>query len=238
MSKMVVLDAGHGGKDPGAIGLCGTKEKDVAMQVTSKIGEVLVRHGVKVVYTRAQDINTSQKLELATRTSIANNAKADLFVSIHANSAANNAAHGQETYAYQTGDTGYKLAQAIQKEMVGASGLKDRGVKTADYYVIKYTTMPAALVELAFISNIEEEKLLKDANWQEKMAVAIAKGILTTLNIKYTEPTAPTDAEESYFKESWAWAKELGITDGSNPKGAAKREHVIEFLYRFYKKVK
>ena len=238
MSKIVVLDAGHGGKDPGAIGLCGTKEKDVVMQVTSKVGDVLVRHGVKVVYTRAQDIDANKKLELATRTSIANKANADLFVSVHANSAANTAAHGQETFAYQKGDTGYKLAQAIQKEIVGVSKLKDRGVKTADYYVIKHTTMPAALVELAFISNLDEEKLLKDASWQQKMATAIAKGILTTLNIKYVEPTVKTNEASDCFKESWQWAKSLGITDGSNPQSAAKREHVIEFLYRFYKKVK
>ena len=235
MSKKVVLDAGHGGADPGAVGSGGTNEKDVVLPITLKVGTILKNHGVNVVYTR----QTDKKLELAERTKIANNAKADLFVSIHANGATDKTAKGQETYAYRKGTTAYKLAESIQKEMVAASGLRNRGAKTASYYVLVHTTMPAVIAETAFISNPDEEKLLKDSAWQQKMAVAIAKGILSHLGIAYKETTVKNDsvASNSNFPESWEWAKSLGITDGSNPTSYAKREHVIEFLYRFAKKM-
>lgn len=236
MSKKVCIDAGHGGADPGAIGASGTKEKDINLQIALKTGAILQSHGVEVVYTRDKD--PEKKLELAERVNIANKAKADLFVSIHANSATDKTANGQEVYAYKTGTSAHKLAQSILKEMVAASWLKDRGVKTASYYVLLHTAMPAVLVETAFISNPDEEKLLKDSHWQQKMAVAIAKAILTNFGIAYHEEVVKNEsvASESNFPVSWDWAKTLGITDGSNPTGYAKREHVIEMLYRFAKK--
>ena len=149
LSKKVVLDAGHGGADPGASGPGGIKEKDVVLQIALKVGTVLQQHGVSVIYTRIADIASTKKLSLAERVSIANKAKADLFVAIHANAVANKTVGGQETYAYKAGTTAYKLAEAIQKEIVAASGLNNRGVKTADYHVLLHTTMPAALVETA-----------------------------------------------------------------------------------------
>lgn len=241
LSKKVVLDAGHGGMDPGAIGSGGTKEKDVTLQIALKTGAILKNHGVSVVYTREADLASTKKMETSERVSIANKAKADLYVSIHANAATDKTAKGQETYAYKAGTSAYKLAEAIQKELVAASGLRNRGVKTASYYVLLHTSMPAALVETAFISNPDEEKLLKDSAWQQKMAVAIAKGILSTLGITYKETAVKNDsvasANGSNFPDSWSWAKSLGITDGSNPTAYAKREHVIEFLYRFAKKM-
>lgn len=237
VSKKVCLDAGHGGADPGAVGKS-TKEKDVVLQITLKAGAILKEHGVDVVYTREKDLPNTQKLLLDKRTHIANKANADLFVSIHANAASDSSANGQETYCYKTGTKAASLAHSIQKEIAAASGLKDRGVKTANYYVLLHTDMPAALVETAFISNPNEEKLLKDSAWQQKMAAAIAKGILAHLGIAYKETPVKTEtaASNSNFPESWEWAKELGITDGSNPTAYAKREHVIEFLYRLCKK--
>lgn len=238
MSKKVCLDAGHGGADPGAVGKS-TKEKDVVLQITLKTGAILKNHGVEVIYTREKDLPNTQKLLLEKRIHIANAAKADLFVSIHANAASDSSANGQETYCYKTGTKAASLAHSIQREITTASGLKNRGVKTADYYVLVNTTMPAALVEAAFISNANEEKLLKDSAWQQKMAVAIAKGILAHLGIAYKETPVKTEtaASNSNFPDSWEWAKSLGITDGSNPTAYAKREHVIEFLYRFAKKM-
>ena len=239
--KIICIDAGHGGMDPGAIGSGGTKEKDVALQIALKTGAILKNHGVSVVYTRDKDLATTKKLETSERVSIANKAKADLYVSIHANAATDKTAKGQETYAYRSGTTAYKLAESIQKELVAVSGLRNRGVKTASYYVLLHTSMPAALVETAFISNPDEEKLLKDSAWQQKTAVAIAKGILNTLGIKYVETAVKNDSvasgNGSNFPESWNWAIKNGITDGSNPTSYAKREHVIEFLYRFAKKM-
>ena len=238
MSKKVCIDAGHAGMDPGAVGPGGTKEKDVNLQIALKVGAILQNHGVEVVYTRTSDPGETKKLELAERVNIANKAKVDLFVSIHANSATDSTANGQEVYAYKTGTTAHKIAQSIQKEMVSASGLRDRGVKTASYYVLVNTSMPAVLVETAFISNPNEEKLLKDSAWQQKTAVAIAKAILTNFCIAYKEEVVKNEsvASESNFPESWEWAKGLGITDGSNPTAYAKREHVVEMLYRFAKK--
>lgn len=124
--------------------------------------------------TRTKDASVS----LRTRVNRANNADAAAFVSIHCNSADSDASHGTEAYYCRTSDAGKKLATAIYRPLIRATGLADRGVKSAGFYVLRHTRMPAALVELAFISNENEEKLLKDDNFQAKAARAIADGIV------------------------------------------------------------
>lgn len=107
-----------------------------------------------------------------------NDFKADYFISIHCNAAANPSAHGVETYAYTAGGKGEVLAKAIQSELIKATGLTDRGVKFANYYVIRKTSCPAVLVEMAFISNPAEEKLMMSGTGDLTFAKAIASGIL------------------------------------------------------------
>lgn len=196
----VCLDAGHGVKDPGAVGPIGLKEKDVVLAVSLKTGRKLKNSGIEVVYTRVNDnpdFPRDEQQNLARRVSIANTSRVDCFISIHCNSATNKTAHGTETYCVQLGYNAEKLARAIQTEVVRATGLSNRGVKTANFYVLEYTQMPAALIELAFISNPNEEKLLADEGFQDEVAGAIAKGICNYLGVKYM----PEKSNEKHWAE-------------------------------------
>lgn len=180
--KRVCIDAGHGGNASGAVGPTGLMEKDVTLIVSLEVGRQLKRHGIEVVYTRTSD----KFVSLEDRCRIANKAKCNYFVSIHCNSSTSPQAHGIETWCFAKGDKGEILAKNVQNEMVAFSGLTNRGVKYSgrDLAVIRGTNMPSILIETAFISNPNEEKLLVNVNWRNGMADAIAKGILKTLGIK------------------------------------------------------
>lgn len=169
----IVIDPGHGGKDPGAVGPSGLKEAHVNLRVALKVAEKLRKAGVEVKLTRDSDVF----VDLQHRCGIANSFNADYFVSIHCNAASTPQAHGTETYCYKFGGKGEILARVIQAELIAVTGRANRGVKTANYYVLRRTNMPAVLTELAFISNPEEERLLADVAYREKCALAIANGI-------------------------------------------------------------
>ncbi len=181
MSIKVWLDAGHGGKDPGALGN-GMQEKNITLPVTLEIGEILKRHGVTVGYTRTTDTF----MDLSDRANKANSFGADIFVSIHCNAYKNSTAHGVETYSYPNSTKGAKLAKLIHEQVISSKlYTRDRGTKTANFAVLRLTKMPAALIEMAFITNLEDAQLLKTK--QKEFALAIAKGILSYLGIKYVE---------------------------------------------------
>lgn len=175
--KLIYIDAGHGGKDPGAVG-AQAKEKDINLAVALLLGRELTQRGFAVCYSRTKNIG----IRVSERARSANRAKAAAFVSIHCNSAVNKAACGAETYAYSRTSKGYGLAKYIQRRLVNATGAPCRGTKTANFAVLRETAMPAALVELGFLSNKEEEQLLLDSQWQRKAAKAIADGIAKYLN--------------------------------------------------------
>lgn len=178
----VFLDAGHGGKDPGAIGN-NLQEKDINLAVTLKVGEILIRHEVEVMFSRATDVH----LELHERTQKANLTNSDILISIHCNSAENRTARGVETFHYSGSERGAALARCIQDELIATKLYSvNRGVKTANFHMIRASNMPGVLTELAFISNSDDAKILRDK--QEQLALAIAKGILTYLGIKYIDP--------------------------------------------------
>jgi N-acetylmuramoyl-L-alanine amidase CwlD len=184
-SIKIAIDPGHGGYDAGAVGPTGILEKNVNLAIALKVGKILQQNGIDVVYTRTSD-NVSWPSDvvkdLQTRCDIANNANVNYFVCIHANSYTDPTVNGTETY-YLSGSTeGQKLAQSIQQELVKANGLQDRGIKTANYYVLKNTNVPAILTEVAFISNPSEESLLNSNDFQEKSAEGIANGILKAVN--------------------------------------------------------
>lgn len=157
------------------------------------MGSFLQAAGVSVVYTRTSDRVTwpsDTNADLAARCKIANQADADLFLSVHCNSAANRSAHGTETYCLQFRGQGEKLARAVHAKLLQATGLADRGVKTANFYVLRATKMPAALVELAFINNPDEEKLLKQSEFQARAGRAIAEGVAEILGVRLTSQQA------------------------------------------------
>jgi len=184
MKKIIVIDAGHGDKDPGAIGVTGKKEKDFNLTMALKVERLLQNHpSITVLLTRRTDVF----LELKERSDFANKANADAFISIHANSFEPTSA-GTETH-YTSNDS-KPLATMLQRYSLLSTGLKDRGVKKGSLYVTKNTKMPSCLLEPAFLSNSAEELLLYNTNFQDTFSLNISKAICEFFGVAYEiEPT-------------------------------------------------
>ncbi|ACB84470.1 N-acetylmuramoyl-L-alanine amidase [Natranaerobius thermophilus] len=175
----IVLDPGHGGWDPGAVGPTGLTEKEVALDVSFKTQDKLESLGAEVYLTRESDID----IPLANRAYFANDLWADLFISIHANGAINRGAQGTEThYSSWRNPNDYFLAESLQDSMIDNINRVDRGIIDSNFAVLTHARMPAALVELAFISNYEEERLLGSDYFQENAAQGITEGIVDYFN--------------------------------------------------------
>lgn len=177
---VIVIDAGHGDFDTGAVGFNKTKEKDVTLPVALDLGAILQKNGMKVIYTRTSDkvkLPRNEKANLSARTQISNSNNASLFVSIHANSSIFKFVSGVETY-YGGSSNSKKLAGFIENQIVKSNKLSNRGIKTANYYVLKNTKAPSVLIELGFITNAKDESIMKNANSQQMLAASIANGIL------------------------------------------------------------
>jgi N-acetylmuramoyl-L-alanine amidase len=216
----VVLDAGHGGKDPGTIGRKGTKEKDIALDIVKRLGLLLEKNTkLKVIYTREEDI----WVPLWKRTKIANESNGKVFVSIHLNSNPNKTAYGFETYLLRPGKTedaievasrenevikledrsknNYQdlsgenlivatmaqsvfmkesedLAAIIQEEMGKKVKSRNRGVKQAGFHVLIGASMPNVLIETGFLTNLNEEKNLRNPKYRQNIADSIYKAIV------------------------------------------------------------
>lgn len=182
--KKVYIDPGHGGTDSGAVGVRNVLEKNIVLEVAKKVAYKLRNCSIEVKMSRTDD--TFKTLNY--RSSDANNWGADCFVSIHCNSF-NETAKGIETYCYKFKYR--KLADCVHTEMVNAKLYTlNRGVKEGNLHVVRETNMPACLVELGFIDNVEDIKLLE--NNQEEFATAIAKGICKFLGVEYKEASKPT----------------------------------------------
>jgi N-acetylmuramoyl-L-alanine amidase CwlD len=166
----IVVDAGHGGKDSGAPGQH-SLEKDHALDISKRLKRYLQNMGAKVLMTRDDDTFIS----LEGRVSFANSHKADIFVSCHLNSYNNPKASGTGTYYYTSQSK--NLANEVQRSLDAASGLPNRGVNQARFYVIRNTTMPSILTESCFISNPQEEALVMQPSYRDKLAKGIAQGI-------------------------------------------------------------
>ncbi len=173
--RLVIIDPGHGGKDPGAIGLQGLREKDVILPIAQEVANILEKQGIQIIMTRNSDYFVS----LQGRTDMANRAGADIFVSIHANSMGKDRpdVSGMEVYYY--GDR--RLSDTIHRSIRRSVSLKDRGVRQARFYVLRYSRMPATLVEVGFVTGYEDSVKLSNASFRSQMAQAIARGILEYL---------------------------------------------------------
>jgi len=189
----ITIDAGHGGSDPGAIGF-GYHEADITLDISLRLRDLLNADSGRwqVQMTRSTDSTVS----LEARVNMANNWPAERFVSIHCNSFSDPSANGTETYSYSSSGTAASLRNVIQDEMIDAWGLRDRGVKTADFYVLRETTMPATLSETGFITNSYDIQFLSNANHRQTMAVAHRDA----LRRHYGYPTT-AEEEEAMGKE-------------------------------------
>ena len=184
--KTIVIDPGHGGNDAGAIGPTGVMEKNVTLKVALELRKLLEAEGAKVIMTRDTDKTVSAKgakasdiEELGARCDVANRAGADIFISIHADSFTRPEARGTTGYYYSKSTTGrgQQLADCIRRNLVEQLGTPSRGTQPCNFYVVKNTDMPATLIELGFISNKEEEKLLDSDDGVKRAAQGIFDGI-------------------------------------------------------------
>ena len=184
--KIIVIDPGHGGNDAGAIGPTGVMEKSVTLNVALQLEKLLQAEGANVIMTRITDKTVSPQgakasdiEELQARCDVANKAKATIFISIHADSFTNPAARGTTGYYYSKteGNSAKRLADAIRRGVCEQLRTPSRGTKPCDFYVVRHTDMAATLLELAFISNIDEEKLLDSEEGILKAAQGIFDGI-------------------------------------------------------------
>jgi len=220
---LVVIDPGHGGRDPGAIGAKGTREKVVTLKIAKALQDIIQRRlGTAVLLTRSSDVF----LNLENRVAFANNKKADVFISIHVNSHSVKSIKGLEVYHFGKAsdpralqvaarENGITLAedtppwqfiiadklndqkieesqtfawttrQSLLRTLKKNYSIKDHGVKTAPFYVLRFTTMPSILTEVAFVSNASEEKRLRSKKYQKKVAEGMYKGIHAYLKSLY-----------------------------------------------------
>ena len=176
---LVVIDPGHGGKDPGTIGIGGVQEKNVILPISLDVAAELKKQGIEVRLTRDRDYFVS----LQGRTDFANKINADLFVSIHANAInlSRPDVNGLETYYYQNGR---RLSEIIHWNVLNSVNIRNRNVRRARFYVLRHSKMPATLVEVGFLTGAEDSARLKDPSHRQKMAKAIAQGIIQYIREK------------------------------------------------------
>ena len=183
--KKIAIDPGHGGSDSGAIGPTGVMEKNVTMRVSRELKRLLEAEGATVVLTRTTDTEVSDKganatavEELEARCEIANRANADIFLSIHADAFTNREVKGTTAYYYaKASEKSKRLADSVRLALIDAIGTLDRGTQTCNFYVVKHTDMPATLVEISFISNADEERMMNSEEGVKNIARGIADGI-------------------------------------------------------------
>lgn len=173
---VVTIDPGHGGKDPGAIGIGGLREKDIILPISIKVAQILRQNGVQAVLTRNSDYFVS----LQGRVDIADRTNSDIFVSIHANSLGLGRPDisGLEVYYF---NSGLQLAQTVRRNILRSVNVRDRRVRRARFYVLRKTSMPAILIETGYVTGREDAVKLRSPQYREQMAQAIANGILQYL---------------------------------------------------------
>lgn len=180
--KVITIDPGHGGSDTGAIGPTGITEKEITLAIGLQLQQLLEDAGAKVIMTRTTDTDVARPQataveELQARCDVANDANADVFISIHMDAFVNREAQGTSSYYYPKTNGDVRLAKFVREGVLAQLATDDRNSRTCNFYVVKHTTMPATLVEVAFVSNPAEEKLLKSPAGAQKAALGIFKGL-------------------------------------------------------------
>jgi len=221
--RVVVLDPGHGGHDPGAVSRRGLQEKDMALDIAQRVRAVLAQRGLPVLMTR----DTDKFLPLRERCAFAERNGADLFVSIHLNGAFSREANGLETYVLTApgypsvqsapeervqrvtyngnGHDGANtyLAYAVQKSMLKETGRADRGLRHARFAVLKGAPCPATLVECGFLSNLREESMLRSPSHRDNLARGIARGVLEYLDAVKRARVVARNEENPFAASQW-----------------------------------
>ncbi len=176
----IVIDAGHGGFDGGAVGQTGVKEDGINLAVAKKLQKLFEKNGYTVIMTREDEnaVGDTKREDMAKRREIIENANADIVVSIHMNKFPNESVSGPQVFFYEHSTEGEELARLIQQELIEAlNPPKVRIEHPEDYYILSSGNCPAVIVECGFLSNEREEKLLQDDDYQTSCAKAIYRGV-------------------------------------------------------------
>ncbi len=185
-NKVIVLDSGHGGDDPGKIGVNQAKEKEINLKIAKKIKKRLEKNGWEVVMTREKDVMLgdpeagNKKIhDMKARVELINQTMPQAAISIHQNSYQDEQIHGAQVFYYSHSEDGKRMAEMMQKALLAVDEGNTRQAKANDtYYLLKRTEVPTIIVECGFLSNPEEAAKLIDPDYQKKMADAIAEGII------------------------------------------------------------
>lgn len=189
--KVVVIDAGHGGDDPGKVGINGALEKDINLKIALLVEKYLMQNDVRVVLTRNQDLglyeqsSPNKKIEdLKNRMAIIESSGATLAVSIHQNSYTTENVHGAQVFYYETSEQGRHAARIMQKRLIEGVDCENHREekKNKSYYLLKKSSIPMIIVECGFLSNAQEADRLTQDEYQQKIAWNIAMGILQYLS--------------------------------------------------------
>lgn len=181
--KIVILDPGHGGGDPGTVGVGPTTEAENVLAIAWELKALLERYGAQVIMTRQTDTSPSagtqysgqQNGQLAARVATANRSRGQIYISLHNDWNDNRNIRGTSVHYYKSQDLA--LAEAIQRSLVGQTKAVDLGIKRSNFYVLRNTSIPAVLVEIGFLSNPEEARLLAKASYRREVALGIFAGI-------------------------------------------------------------
>lgn len=186
-SKTIVIDPGHGGFDPGKVGITGVNEKEINLKIALKLRDYLEQSGAYVIMTRTEDVDLDgddtkswKKGDMVNRSEKVNNSDGDIMVSIHQNAFPQSNVRGGQVFYHKDSDDGENLAKYIQKSIKMHADTENKRVAkhNGDYYVLRTTKVPAVIVECGFLTNPEEERKLNTDDYQEKIAWAIYVGIV------------------------------------------------------------
>lgn len=180
---IVVIDAGHGGHDPGKVGVNDALEKDINLQIAQKVKKHLEKNGIQVIMTREDDVMEDTKLEdMKKRVALINEIKPAITVSIHQNSYSDASVKGAQVFYYAGSEVSKGAASLMQEEMRKVDTENTRQIKSnSDFYMLKKTEVPTIIVECGFLSNPGEAEKLTSEEYQEEMAQAICNGIMVWL---------------------------------------------------------
>lgn len=177
---LVVVDAGHGGKDPGKVGIGGILEKDINLQIARKLEKYLEEHGFQVIMTRTEDVSEESKMEdMKKRVELMNESMPLIVVSIHQNSYSDPSVTGAQVFYYTESKESQSAAQIVQEELRELEPQNGRQEKAESrFYMLKKTKAPTIIVECGFLSNKEDTEKLIQEEYQEKIAQTICNGII------------------------------------------------------------
>jgi N-acetylmuramoyl-L-alanine amidase len=187
----IVIDPGHGGRDPGKVGVNNALEKDVNLSIALKLKNLLEQNDITIIMTREEDIglysesdSNKKRADLNARVGLIKDSKADLAISIHQNSFTEEYVKGAQVFYHSKSQEGKQLAEILQAQIVQtiADGNHRKAKSNSDYYMLTKTDCPLVIVECGYMSNIREAALLNDDDYQERMAYAIHLAILRYIN--------------------------------------------------------